>query len=175
MEIRDYNGTGRWSADSVLERYRSYAQEIGTLLDKNLAPEKHTEGSVTWIYPIMDEVIAAIGRADKACIAIGIEFIEEDQHFPFGRILKSNTARALRRAELSPEQVERVRERVVRMLLAGSVPREFKEYSKLLRRIGLGSWWPAIEQQIDRENPYVMRYYNYLRKYCSRPCEPAKT
>ena len=115
----------------------------------------------------MEAVIGAIERGDKACIAIGIEFIEEDQHFPFGRILESNTARALRRAELSREQVERVRERVVRMLLAGSVPREFKEYSKLLRRIGWGSSWPTIEQQIDRENPYVMRYYNYLRKHCS--------
>jgi len=175
MEIRDYNGTGRWSADSILERYRSYAQQIGTVLDKNIAPRKHTEGGVTWIYPIMDAVIAAIELGDKACIVIGIEFIEEDQHFPFGRTLKSNTARALRRAELSQEQVERVRERVVRMLLAGSVRREFKEYSKLLRRSGLESWWPTIEQQIDREKPYVMRYYNYLRKYCSTPYEPAKT
>ena len=167
MEVRDYNGTGRWSADAVLERYRSYAQQIGTLLDKNLEPREHTEGNVKWIYPIMDAVIVAIEGGDDASIAIGIEFIEEDQHFPFGRILKSNTARALRRADLSQEQVERVRERVVRMLLAGSVPREFKEYSKLLRRIGLGSWWPTIEQQIDRENPYVMRYYNYLRKHCN--------
>ena len=167
MQVRDYNSSGRWSTDSVVERYRSYAQQIGASLDKNLAPRKHTEGSVTWIYPIMEAVIGAIERGDKACIAIGIEFIEEDQHFPFGRILKSNTARALRRAELSREQVERVRERVVRMLLAGSVPREFKEYSKLLRRIGLGSSWPTIERQIDRENSYVMRYYNYLRKHCS--------
>jgi hypothetical protein len=174
MEIRDYNGTGRWSADSVLERYRIYAEQIGTFLDKNLAPRKHTEGSVTWIYPIMDAVIAAIERGDKACIAIGIEFIEEDQHFPFGKSLKSNTARALRRAELSQEQVERVRERVVRMLLSGSVPREFKEYSKLLRRVSVGSWWSTIEQQIDRKNPYAMRYYNYLRKHCSRPSEPTK-
>src|ERR1700704_5479811 len=69
MQVRDYNGAGRWSADSVLERYRSYAQQIGALLDENIAPRKHTERSVT-------------------------------QHFPFGRILKSNTARALRRAQL---------------------------------------------------------------------------
>jgi hypothetical protein len=169
MQIRDYNGTGRWSADSIIERYRSYAEQTGTLLDTNIAPREHTDGRVTWIYPIMDAVIVGIERGDKACIAIGIEFIEEDQHFPFGRTLKSNTARALRRAELSQEQVERVRERVVRMLLAGSVRREFKEYSKLLRRIGLGSWWSTIEQQIDREKPYVMRYYDYFRKYCNGP------
>src|SRR5438552_5273000 len=152
MLIRDYNGTGWWSADSILERYRRYSQQLGTLLDENLAPRKRIEDGVTWIYPIMDEVIAGIERGDRACIAIGIEFVEEDQGFPFGRILKSNTARALRRAELSQEHVERLRKRVVGMLLVGSVPREFREYSKLLSRIGVGSWWPTIEQQIDREN-----------------------
>src|SRR5712664_2337580 len=108
MLVRDYNGTGLWSADSILGRYRSYSQQLGILPDENLAPRKHTEGGETWIFPIMDEMIAGIERGDKACIAIGIEFLEEDdQHFPFGRTLKSNTARALRRAKLSQEHVER--------------------------------------------------------------------
>ncbi len=50
-----------------------------------MAPRMQREGEVTWIYPIMDQVIAGVERGDKACIAIGIEFIEEDQHFPFPR------------------------------------------------------------------------------------------
>jgi hypothetical protein len=170
MKIRDYNGTGQWSVESVVDRYRLYTQQSGTVGE--LTSKKHTEGDVTWIYPIMDEVIAGIERGDKASIAIGIEFIEEDQNFSFGRVLKSNTARALRRAVLSQKQVERVRERVVRMLLSGFIRREFKEYAKLLRRIGVGSWWSTIEQQADRENPYVMRYYAYLRRYCNEPDRP---
>lgn len=40
----------------------------------------------------MHEVIEAIGAGDLACIRIGIEFMEEDVKFPFGKILKSNTA-----------------------------------------------------------------------------------
>ena len=59
------------------------------------------------------------------------------------------------------------------MLLAGNVPHEFKEYAKLLRRIGVGGWWPVIEQQISRENRYVMRYYNYLRSHPATPDEKA--
>jgi hypothetical protein len=45
------------------------------------------------------------------------------------------------------------------MLLAAKIPREFREYAKLLRRVGVGSWGPIIEQQVDRNNPYVFSYY----------------
>ncbi len=148
MEIRDYNGEGKWSADSILERYRKYSNEMGGTLGE-LVPRVHAEGQVTWIYPVMDQVIEGIERGDKACVAIGIEFVEEDASFPFGRVLKSNTARALRRAKLSPEQVDRVRERVVHVMLGGRLGREFKEYSKLLGKIGMGSLWPTIEQGAD--------------------------
>lgn len=122
-----------------------------------------------WVYPIMRKIIDGAERGDRACIAIAIEFIEEDQHFPFGRNLKSRSARALRRADLSGEQVERIRERIVKMLLAGMVPREFREYSKLLRRVGVGSWWPIVEQRIPRDNPYAMHYFKYLREHQSAP------
>jgi len=168
MEIRDYNGMGRWSADAVLERYWDYSRKLGIPVPAGLAPVKFTEGDVTWIYPIMDVVVVGIELGDKACIEIGIEFIEEDQRFPFGRIFKSRTARALRRAQLSEEQMERLCKRIVYMLLVEWVPQEFRNYAKLLRRIGLGSWWPVIESQVSRENPYVMRHYRYLRNHCQR-------
>ena len=113
----------------------------------------------------MDEIIAGAESGDKACIAIALEFIEEDQHFSFGRTLKANAARALRRAILSEAQKERVRQRVVNMLLAGIIPHEFKEYAKLLRSVGLGSWWPLLEQRISQDNRYAMRYFIYLRDH----------
>lgn len=51
------------------------------------------------------------------------------------------------------------------MLLAGYVPYEFKEYAKLLRRVGIGSWWPIIEEHVKRDNRSVMRFYNYFRNH----------
>ena len=54
------------------------------------------------------------------------------------------------------------------MLLNQYVPHEFHEYAKLLRHIGLGSWWPIIERDINRNNPYVMRYYQYLRSHATQ-------
>lgn len=59
---------------------------------------------------------------------------------------------------------ERLRGRIVGLLLAGTIRREFREYAKLLRHIGLGHWWPEIERRVDRNNPYVMRYFDYFRR-----------
>lgn len=92
---------------------------------------------------------------------IGIDFIEQDATFPFGKILKSNTARALRRASLKEKQQDRSRRRVLHMLVNGQVPHEYREYAKLLRKIGLGD----LRSELDRanvRNPYVAKYVKYL-------------
>ena len=51
------------------------------------------------------------------------------------------------------------------MLIDQHVPREYREYAKLLRKVGLGEWWPLIEERASRDNPYVLRYYNYFQQY----------
>jgi hypothetical protein len=160
----DYNGVGAWSVEGIRKRYQVHADEIG-LRAVQLVPRRHTEGGRTWVYPLMEQAIERIEVGDKAAIEIGIEFIEEDEFFVFGRILKSDTARALRRAPLTEEQQMRIRERLVKMMLAGNVPHEFREYKKLLRRVGLGPVWPTLDDGVDRENKYVMRYFDYLDRF----------
>ena len=51
------------------------------------------------------------------------------------------------------------------MLVANQVPREYREYAKLLRRIGLGDGWPDARSRVDEANPYVMRYVNYFDRF----------
>ena len=53
------------------------------------------------------------------------------------------------------------------MLVANQVPREYREYAKLLRRIGLGDGWPDARSRVDEANPYVMRYVNYFDRLLS--------
>ena len=48
------------------------------------------------------------------------------------------------------------------MLIAGNVPREFREYVKLLRTIGFDELWPRLEANVPRDNKYVMRYFAHL-------------
>ena len=159
MEVIDYNGDGRWTRAAIRERYARLASEAGIAL-RDLSPTEHTERGRHWVYPVMEKVIEGIEAGDPACVLLGIEFIEEDASFPFGRILKSNTARALRRAGLSDEQRQRIRRRVLGMLRAGKVPHEFGEYAKLVKKIGLQA---AEMGEVPGTSERVSRFRSYLQ------------
>ena len=163
LEIRDYSGEGEWSAHSLMDRYRRYCAELGIGEPLDLSPREHCEGNVVWRYPVMEMVIDGIEKGDAACRRIGIEFIEDDGKFPFGKILKSNTARALRRSELTANEKDRIRRRVVAMLVAGHIPHEYGQYAKLLKKIGVGDAIVGIETKLDLSNQYVERFYKYLK------------
>src|SRR6185503_4802345 len=107
MKITDYNGRGFWSVDAVLARYAEYARRFAVSAPRDLTPLIQSTDEGRWIYPVMDRVIEGIEQGDPACAEIGVEFIEESGSLAFGRILKSNTARALRRTTLTRDHEER--------------------------------------------------------------------
>lgn len=164
MSVINYNGIGFWSLKAVQQRYKLYAERYGVVSFSNLNPVEHTENGKHWIYPVMNCVIDAIEKVDPACTEIGIEFIEESGSFIFGRKLKSNTARALRRTTLTSEQKERIRKRIVEMLCTGYLPREYQHYAKLARKIGLGDWLYMVEREADLNNIWVQHYYRYFKE-----------
>ena len=168
MIIIDYNGSGVWSADEILARYVLYARKYDISTHRDLHPIVHAVDDKKWIYPVMDRVIEGIESGDLACAEIGVEFIEEDVSFAFGRILKSNTARALRRNPLTDELKERIRKRVVGMLEGGYVPREYRQYAKLARKIGLGKWLAEIKDRVPVDNPWAQHYYKYFEEHGSQ-------
>jgi hypothetical protein len=160
MEVTDYNGEGRWGCGEILARYAQYAAEIG-LAPLALSPKVHSLQGRRWVYPVMMNVIDGIEANDAACVRLGIEFIEEDSKFPFGKALKSNTARALRGATLTDEQKQRIRRRVFGLLRAGHIPHEYRDYAKLVRRIGFSAdEVPAV----NTTNPYVAHFRAYFQE-----------
>lgn len=161
MQIRDYNDPGHWSVAAVQARYADYAGRYAVEA-RPLAPKTYERGDTRWIYPIMDAVIEGILAGDPACAAIGVEFIEEDRKFPFGANLKARTASALRRSALADALSIRIRRRIVDMLIAGNTPREYREYAKLLRKIGFRELWPRLDTGVPRGNRHAMRYYRYF-------------
>lgn len=165
-EVRDYNGVGDWSLVGIQKRYRDLARRLRQpVLD--LMPKETVQGDVRWIYPLMDEVVVGIKRGDAACVELGVQFIESGPAQPFGKSLHSNTARALRRAVLTPEQVDRLRARILRMLTRSEVPREYSDYAKLVRRVGLGDDWPRTREAVDASNPHVMVHVRYFEAVAS--------
>jgi len=167
MKVIDYNGTGSWSLGAVLQRYELYARRYGVVSPRKLNPLVHEAEGKRWIYPVMDCVIKGIEEGDMACAEIGVEFIEENASFNFGRILKAKTARALRRTPLTAEQKERIRKRVVEMLCTGYLPREYRQYAKLARKIGLGDWLSRVEREADLNNVWVQHYYEYFEEHAA--------
>jgi hypothetical protein len=164
MEVRDYNGPNDWSVDAVRERYREHCRRFGQSEMTTLVPTEHLAGGVRWIYPVMDVVIDGLRRGDKACVEIGIEFIESRHRQPFGRILHAKVARVLKRAALDEGQVARLRHRILQMLVDGDVPHEYAEYARLLRHIGMGTSWYEQRRMVDESNIYVMRYVRYFER-----------
>lgn len=168
MKVIDYNGKGFWSVDEVLKRYTEYARVFGITQPLELTPLAHSTGDSKWIYPVMDRVIEGIEAGDLGCAELGIEFIQTNDSFPFGRIIKSNVARALRRTTLTEAQKERIRRRVIEMLEAGYLPREFRQYAKLARKLGLREFLPRIKQLTEfSSDAWVQRYCAYFEEYAS--------
>ena len=158
-EIRDYNGQGRWSSESIQRRFASYAKSFGTAV-VTLEPRAYEKGAVIWIYPLLESVIDGIIQADRACIELGVELIEDSSSMPFGMILKSNTAKALRRSSefLSEDQRTRIRRRVADMLIGQYMPREFIQYVKLAHSIGFNHEVARVEAEADLTHYWVSHY-----------------
>ncbi len=158
MDVIDYNGGGQWSRAQILARYAKYAAELG-MPPHDLSPTEHAERNCRWVYPVMEKVIDGIVAGDPACVCLGIEFIEENGKFPFGKRLKSNMARALRHASLTQSQKQRVRQRVFGLLRAGHIPHEYREYAKLARVIGFRA---EEVPDVDASNRYAVRFRSYF-------------
>ena len=107
-------------------------------------------------------------EGDRACIELCVELVEEDDDgMPFGRILKARAARALcrafKRGEIDAYQQQRLRTRILDMLRRGLAPREYQQYSKLLRDIGFAADDLDALHPFQNGNTYVKRYHRYFR------------
>ena len=163
MRPADLDGKGRWTLEALRERYLQHCR-LFRLPPRSLPSGNDWPSRKGLIVTFLDSMIAGMKAGDLACAEIGIELMEEDGGFAFGRILKANTARALRRCALTEAQQERVRTRVVGMLARGFMPHEFRDYARLLRHIGLGPHRERLECAVDRSDPWVAWYVAYLTR-----------
>jgi hypothetical protein len=163
MPVRDFNGSGPWAAEAVALRYREYALRHGVESPRSLEPTRVTRGENTWVYPVMDQVVLGVKAGDAACIVLAVEFIESDLKFAFGANLKARAARALRSASVPAALATRIRRRVAEMLATNNTPREFREYVRLVRKLGVQEIWPRLLAASPNYNKYSMRHFSLLR------------
>lgn len=157
----EQNVEAPWSCEGIMHRYREYCSQLNEP-GFELAPRIPEDSQVKRTWSVMEQVIEGIERGDAACKLIGIDLIETDERLIFGNVMKSNAARALRNLTLTEDEISRLRKRIVSLLISGRFTSEFKQYSRLLKKIGLGEYQQEIEMKMDRSNPYVVKYYQYL-------------
>jgi hypothetical protein len=151
----------QWTIAAVRERYRRYCRQLGTH-PRDLTT-RYPDPDPRWLNQTMRLIMDGIARHDPACVMVGIDLVEEDRSLPWGRLLKSDMARALRQhARLTEPDKARLRNRFTDMLLRGYLPREYKEYAKLFRKIGLDGHAQIIERQADQSNRFIRRWCWYL-------------
>ena len=126
-----------------------------------------------WTAGILRPLTDRMKRGDLAAAEIGIEMMEEDRGLAFGPIIKSNIPRALAKCSLTEPQKEQIRRRTVDMMLRNFLPKEFRQYAWLTRRIGLGRWQGQLEAKADRTDRWVNWYLRYLlEEHPPRPPSP---
>jgi hypothetical protein len=171
MRGSELDGSWRWTQEALRHRYLQYC--VRYHLEARPLPRADDWATRRGlIVSLMNAIIEGIKEGDLACAEIGIELIEEDGGFAFGRILKANAARALGRCRLTDDQKERIRTRVIGMLGRGFMPHEFRDYARLLRRIGLGAHGERLERAVDRTIPWAAWYVDYLTKENPGPKPP---
>lgn len=157
----DLNGAGDWSLEGIRQRYARHARALGVPRPRQLEPRRLTQGARTWVYPVIEEVLAGVGEGDRACVAMAVDLVCTDERFRFGKILKDKAARALRDVELTEEQMGRIRWHAIRQLENCFAPPEFRTLAQLVRRIGLGEFRDRA-RHLKPTGPRVAHFIAYL-------------
>ena len=148
-----------WRLDRVRERYHRYCDHFNSKHEElKVHPYDIERG---WTSGILDPLIERMKSGDLAAAQIGIEMMEEDRGLAFGSIIKSKIPRALAKCDLTEKHKERLRKRTVEMLLRPFLPKEFRQYAWLARRLGLADWEKKL-RKADLRNPWVRWYVLYL-------------
>ena len=116
-----------------------------------------------WAGEVFDVLKSAVASGAPQAISLACELIEKDPKLPFGKLVKSNLARALRKHNNKLTEPERRQVLGVtgRLLNQEYAPRELEDYCKLVKK------FPQLEiadllQTITPKNPKSERLRAYL-------------
>lgn len=155
----DYNSEGKWSVENVLKRYDVLKSIHTPAKDFELKPRIHTDSNrgITWIYHIMNSVGDGILLGDQACVELAIQFIQDDVMDSHTGYIRERLARALKNIALSDIQKKKITQTFMNQLKTGNMYKEFGEYIKLFKVIGIEDYREEINQLRFSEKDYIQR------------------
>ncbi len=157
MEI-NYNDQGKWSVEAVKQRYSDLRILLGGVEGFELNPRMYTNKSgFTWIYNVMNAVVDGVQLGDNACVQLSIDYIEDNIMCSTTGYIRERMARALRHVELKEHQKKQLAEVFLNQLEDQNLYKEFKEYSRLFKTIGIEPFRKEIEKYASSEKQYIQR------------------
>lgn len=116
-------------------------EELAHILKADLSPydtETRTEHLGVRLSSAVEKVAQAIKQGDRSAVILGYKLLIEDPHLPFGKILKSNLARALKHhIELLTDQEKiSLAAKTAKLLSLPFCPRELEDYCRLVKKMG---------------------------------------
>jgi hypothetical protein len=154
----NYNHHEKWSVEAVKQRYSELRILLGGVEGFEPNPRQYTnKGGITWIYNIMDAIADGVQLGDNACIQLSIDYIQDNIMGSSTGYIRERIARALRHAELKEHQKKQLAEAFLHQLDHQNLHKEFKEYSRLFKTIGIEPYRKEIEKYSTSKKQYIQR------------------
>lgn len=95
-----------------------------------------------------------ISEGHAQAIKDGCQIIALDPHLPFGKLIKSNIARALKKSSdsIPPECQAIIIDKTTILLSLSYCPRETEDYCKLVRKLGTKAINSVVSQAVPRDS-----------------------
>ena len=141
-------------------------REITSLLGPRLRtyfPASTQDHPGIWLSQTFTALAKAIEGDDAVVMSLACDLIHADPMLPFGKLIKSDLARALRKraSKLLPGERTLIVATTLKLLKQDFAPRELEDYCKLLRKLPPQEYQPMLPG-ITPKNAKSVRLHAYL-------------
>jgi hypothetical protein len=111
-------------------------------------PQQAQDHPGIWVSQLFERVRSAIGAGDKVAVSIACDLMDQDPQLPFGKLVKSDLSRALRKHPEFLLEAERrqVVNATVKLLALEFAPRELEDYAKLVAKLPRSEYIALVER-----------------------------
>jgi hypothetical protein len=140
--------------------------EITSLLGPRLRayfPASTQDHPGIWLSQTFTGLAEAIEVGDAVAVSLACDLIHADPMLPFGKLIKSDLARALRKraSKLLPGERALIVATTLKLLKQDFAPRELEDYCKLLRKFPAQEYQPMLPA-ITPKNAKSVKLHAYL-------------
>ena len=104
---------------------------------------------------MLSEVSLGIKSNDQACIWLAAEFVASGAYFSGSGYIKAGMARRLKGAVLDEQIKTLLRRGIAKQWATGAFRQEWREFSRLLQAVGVGSEAPAFQAAFKKSHANV--------------------